>query len=189
MGYACACSVDHDYQLVCIAFCYGIFWDSMISTTLHAVLPGLPPLPFVPCSAEMLEMYKGFVEHYGVITIEDPYEQDDWDNWKAITTALEGKCQIVGDDHLVTNPTRVKKSIEEKSSNALLLKVSEWTRGGGPVQVGGGGGGGFSLDPTPGCPLPPTPLPFILVGMAPNLAVLGVSEQCTVESCETSSRR
>jgi len=75
--------------------------------------------------AEMLEMYKGFVEHYGVITIEDPYEQDDWDNWKAITTALDGKCQIVGDDHLVTNPTRVKKSIEEKSSNALLLKVNQ----------------------------------------------------------------
>jgi enolase len=71
----------------------------------------------------MLEMYKGFVENYGVITIEDPYEQDDWENWKAITTELSGKCQIVGDDHLVTNPTRVKKSIEEKSSNALLLKV------------------------------------------------------------------
>jgi enolase len=37
--------------------------------------------------AEMLEMYKGFIEHYGVITIEDPYEQDDWGNWKDITEA------------------------------------------------------------------------------------------------------
>lgn len=73
------------------------------------------------CSAEMLEMYKGFVENYGVISIEDPYEQDDWDNWKAIVADVP--CQIVGDDHLVTNPTRIKKSIEEKSANALLLKV------------------------------------------------------------------
>jgi enolase len=69
----------------------------------------------------MLEMYKGFVENYGVITIEDPYEQDDWDNWKAITADVS--CQIVGDDQLVTNPTRIKKAIEEKASNALLLKV------------------------------------------------------------------
>jgi enolase len=73
--------------------------------------------------AEMLEMYKGFVENYGVISIEDPYEQDDWDNWKAIVA--EVPCQIVGDDHLVTNPTRIKKSIEEKSANALLLKVNQ----------------------------------------------------------------
>ncbi len=71
----------------------------------------------------MLELYKGFIENYGVITIEDPYEQDDWDNWKAIVAECGEKCQIVGDDHLVTNPTRIKKAIEEKSSNALLLKV------------------------------------------------------------------
>jgi len=71
----------------------------------------------------MLEMYKGFVENYGVITIEDPYEQDDWENWKSIVSELGTTCQIVGDDHLVTNPTRIKKAIEEKSSNALLLKV------------------------------------------------------------------
>lgn len=75
------------------------------------------------CSAEMLEMYKGFVENYGVITIEDPYEQDDWENWKVITSEIGAQCQIVGDDQLVTNPTRIKKAIEEKASNALLLKV------------------------------------------------------------------
>lgn len=92
-------------------------------------LDTLNPSPSVMCpspplsSAEMLEMYKGFIETYGVITIEDPYEQDDWDNWKAIVAECGEKCQIVGDDHLVTNPTRIKKAIEEKSSNALLLKV------------------------------------------------------------------
>lgn len=75
--------------------------------------------------AEMLEMYKGFVENYGVITIEDPYEQDDWDNWKAITAEIGEKCQIVGDDQLVTNPKRIKDAIEQKASNALLLKINQ----------------------------------------------------------------
>jgi enolase len=73
--------------------------------------------------AEMLEMYKGFIDHYGVITIEDPYEQDDWDNWKA--AAAELKCQIVGDDQLVTNPKRIKDAIAQKAANALLLKINQ----------------------------------------------------------------
>jgi enolase len=73
----------------------------------------------------MLEMYQHFVDAFGVITIEDPYEQDDWDNWKSIVGKLGEACQIVGDDHLVTNPKRIKKAIEEKSSNALLLKVNQ----------------------------------------------------------------
>jgi enolase len=70
----------------------------------------------------MLEMYKMFVEEYGVISIEDPYEQDDWDNWKAITKELPN-CQIVGDDQLVTNPSRIKRAIAAEAASALLLKV------------------------------------------------------------------
>lgn len=79
----------------------------------------------------MLEMYKGFIENYGVITIEDPYEQDDWDNWKAIVAESGEKCQIVGDDQLVTNPSRIKRAIEAKAANALLLKVNGPRRGAG----------------------------------------------------------
>ena len=75
--------------------------------------------------AEMLELYKKFVEDYGVITIEDPYEQDDWENWKAITAEIGTKCQIVGDDQLVTNPKRIKDAIAQKASNALLLKINQ----------------------------------------------------------------
>ena len=75
--------------------------------------------------AEMLELYKKFVEDYGVITIEDPYEQDDWDNWKAITGEIGAKAQIVGDDQLVTNPKRIKDAIAQKASNALLLKINQ----------------------------------------------------------------
>lgn len=69
----------------------------------------------------MQELYKKFCTDFPVVTIEDPFEQDDWDNCTALTA--ENICQVVGDDILVTNPTRVKKAIEGKTVNALLLKV------------------------------------------------------------------
>ncbi|CAM6121174.1 unnamed protein product [Calypogeia fissa] len=72
---------------------------------------------------ELIDMYKGFCSDYPVITIEDPFDQDDWNNTKAITAL--GLCQIVGDDLLVTNPKRVAKAIAEKTCNALLLKVNQ----------------------------------------------------------------
>lgn len=73
--------------------------------------------------AEMLELYKGFCTEYPIITIEDPFDQDDWDNTTAFTA--EDVCQVVGDDLLVTNPERVKTAIEKKACNALLLKVNQ----------------------------------------------------------------
>lgn len=72
---------------------------------------------------QMLDLYKGFCTDYPIISIEDPFDQDDWDNTKAFTA--EGVCQVVGDDLLVTNPAKVKKAIETKSCNALLLKVNQ----------------------------------------------------------------
>ena len=73
--------------------------------------------------AEMLEVYKKFCADYPIISIEDPFDQDDWDNTAAFTTT--GACQVVGDDLLVTNPSRVKEAIEKKACNALLLKVNQ----------------------------------------------------------------
>lgn len=75
------------------------------------------------CSAQMLDLYKEFCSKYPIITIEDPFEQDDWEPAAALTA--ENICQVVGDDILVTNPTRVKKAIEAKAVNALLLKVNQ----------------------------------------------------------------
>ena len=57
------------------------------------------------------------------MTIEDPFDQDDWAAWQKMTAAME--CQVVGDDLTVTNAERGKKAIEEKSCNALLLKVNQ----------------------------------------------------------------
>merc|ERR1719152_371419 len=60
-----------------------------------------------------------------MVSIEDPFDQDDWAAWTAFTEKVGGPTQIVGDDLLVTNPTRVQKAIDEKACNALLLKVNQ----------------------------------------------------------------
>ena len=73
--------------------------------------------------AEMISMYKEFCNDYGVISIEDPFDQDDFENTAELTAA--SVCQVVGDDLLVTNPERVQKAIAGKSCNALLLKVNQ----------------------------------------------------------------
>ena len=71
------------------------------------------------------ELYKKFIKDYPVISIEDPFDQDDWKSYAALTAAVGQDTQIVGDDLLVTNPTRVKKAIADKACNALLLKVNQ----------------------------------------------------------------
>ncbi|CAN1267240.1 ENO1 [Linum perenne] len=69
-------------------------------------------------------VYKSFVSDYPIVSIEDPFDQDDWEHYSKLTTEIGKNVQIVGDDLLVTNPTRVSKAIKEKSCNALLLKQS-----------------------------------------------------------------
>merc|ERR1719159_1370431 len=60
-----------------------------------------------------------------MVSIEDPFDQDDFKSYTLMTEKLGKKCQIVGDDLLVTNPKRVQKAIDEKACNALLLKVNQ----------------------------------------------------------------
>jgi enolase len=74
---------------------------------------------------QLIDLYKDFVKNYPIVSIEDPFDQDDWKAWEKITKELGGQYQIVGDDLLVTNPTRVNKAIKDKASNALLLKVNQ----------------------------------------------------------------
>ncbi|KAM3271408.1 hypothetical protein ACQJBY_041917 [Aegilops geniculata] len=70
-------------------------------------------------------VYKSFVSEYPIVSIEDPFDQDDWVHYAKMTEECGVEVQIVGDDLLVTNPTRVAKAIKEKSCNALLLKVNQ----------------------------------------------------------------
>jgi enolase len=74
---------------------------------------------------EMIAFYKSLIDKYPIVTIEDPFDQDDWANWAKITAAVGEKVQIVGDDLTVTNPIKIQQAIEEKSANCLLLKVNQ----------------------------------------------------------------
>lgn len=75
--------------------------------------------------AELAELYASFTRNYPVISIEDPFDQDDWESYTKLTEALGKDVQIVGDDLLVTNPKRIETALEKKACNALLLKVNQ----------------------------------------------------------------
>jgi len=76
-------------------------------------------------AAQLIDYYKNWLSKYPFVSIEDPFDQDDWDAYKAMMAEVGDKVQIVGDDLLVTNPTRVKKALEVGACNALLLKVNQ----------------------------------------------------------------
>jgi enolase len=79
----------------------------------------------VKTGEELQALYEGYVAKYPIVSIEDPFEQEDWACTKSLTTSLGKNVQIVGDDILVTNPVRVKRAIESQTCNALLLKVNQ----------------------------------------------------------------
>jgi len=74
---------------------------------------------------KLIELYEHFVKAYPIVSIEDPFDQDDWGSYQQLFKKIGNKTQIVGDDLLVTNPVRVKQAIEKKACNALLLKVNQ----------------------------------------------------------------
>ena len=74
-------------------------------------------------SAQLASLYKEFIAEFPIVSIEDPFDQDDWAAYTQLTS--EVPVQIVGDDLLVTNPIRIATGIEKKSCNALLLKVNQ----------------------------------------------------------------
>ncbi|KAL1272595.1 hypothetical protein QQF64_028457 [Cirrhinus molitorella] len=72
---------------------------------------------------ELADLYKSFVQDYPVVSIEDPFDQDDWDAWTNFTNSTD--IQVVGDDLTVTNPKRIADAVEKKACNCLLLKVNQ----------------------------------------------------------------
>ncbi|PIL31251.1 hypothetical protein GSI_05949 [Ganoderma sinense ZZ0214-1] len=72
---------------------------------------------------ELADLYLGYVKKYPIVSIEDPFDQDDWEAWSHFTS--KSGIQIVGDDLTVTNPLRIKTAIEKKACNGLLLKVNQ----------------------------------------------------------------
>ncbi|KAK3518909.1 hypothetical protein QTP70_014916 [Hemibagrus guttatus] len=72
---------------------------------------------------ELGDLYKSFIRNYPVMSIEDPFDQDDWQNWTKFTASVD--IQVVGDDLTVTNPKRIQQAVEKKACNCLLLKVNQ----------------------------------------------------------------
>lgn len=76
-------------------------------------------------SDEMIAYYKDLCDRYPIVSIEDGLAEDDWAGWTKLTAALGDKVQLVGDDLYVTNAKRLKRGIEEKAGNAVLVKVNQ----------------------------------------------------------------
>jgi len=76
-------------------------------------------------SDEMVAHWASWVEKYPIRSIEDGLAEDDWDGWAALVEKLGARCQLVGDDLLVTNPERIRRAIEAKSANSVLVKLNQ----------------------------------------------------------------
>ena len=76
-------------------------------------------------SEELIEYYVSLCNQYPIISIEDGLDENDWKGWKNLQAALGQKVQLVGDDLTVTNPKRLQRAIDEKSMNAILIKLNQ----------------------------------------------------------------
>lgn len=76
-------------------------------------------------SAELVAHWKGLVEKYPIYSIEDGLDEEDWDGWRMMTEELGDKIQLVGDDLFVTNTERLKKGIELRCGNSILIKLNQ----------------------------------------------------------------
>lgn len=72
---------------------------------------------------KLTDLYQEFIKDFPMVSIEDPFDQDDWEAWSKMTAATG--IQIVGDDLTVTNPKRIQTAVEKKACNCLLLKVNQ----------------------------------------------------------------
>mmetsp|Transcript_7827 Transcript_7827/g.16812 ORF Transcript_7827/g.16812 Transcript_7827/m.16812 type:complete len:447 (+) Transcript_7827:143-1483(+) len=94
---------------------YDLYWKDKAKKGQHLMT-----------TEQLAAYFKGWTEKYPLVSIEDPFDQDDWDGYRAFTASIGDKVQIVGDDLLVTNPKRIAKGQEgEAAVNALLLKVNQ----------------------------------------------------------------
>ncbi|MGI9173739.1 MAG: phosphopyruvate hydratase [Rhodothermales bacterium] len=74
---------------------------------------------------DMVRYWERWVEQYPIISIEDALDENDWEGWNMLNEAVGDKVQLVGDDLFVTNTERLQRGIDEKSANAILIKVNQ----------------------------------------------------------------
>jgi len=76
-------------------------------------------------TAEMVDMWADLVDRYPIVSIEDGLDEEDWDGWQLLTQRLGERVQLVGDDLLVTNPTFVRRAIDLRAANSVLVKLNQ----------------------------------------------------------------
>ncbi len=74
---------------------------------------------------ELVDLWEGWLDRYPIVSIEDGMAQDDWPGWQLLTQRLGSRVQLVGDDLFVTNVERIRRGVEERSANAVLIKVNQ----------------------------------------------------------------
>jgi enolase len=74
---------------------------------------------------EMIALYKGWIDRYPIVSIEDGLAEDDWAGWAKLTEALSDRVQLVGDDLFCTNADLLARGIEEGVANAILIKLNQ----------------------------------------------------------------
>ena len=76
-------------------------------------------------SADMVAFYRGLLDSFPIVSIEDGLSEDDWQGWAALTAEVGTRCQLVGDDIFVTDPERLRRGIESGVATAVLVKVNQ----------------------------------------------------------------
>ena len=79
----------------------------------------------VRTSAEMVDWYEELCEKYPIVSIEDGFDEDDWEGFKLLTERIGDRVQLVGDDLFVTNTEKLARGIKEGNSNSILIKVNQ----------------------------------------------------------------
>jgi len=74
---------------------------------------------------ELIDLWAGWIDRYPIVSLEDGLGEADWPGWRALTARLGNRVQLVGDDLFVTNPTFIRRGIEERAANAVLIKLNQ----------------------------------------------------------------
>jgi len=74
---------------------------------------------------ELIDLWAGWIDRYPIVSLEDGLGEADWPGWRALTARLGDRVQLVGDDLFVTNPTFIRRGIEEHAANAVLIKLNQ----------------------------------------------------------------
>jgi enolase len=76
-------------------------------------------------TGELIDLWSGWIDRYPIVSLEDGLGEADWPGWRSLTSRLGDRVQLVGDDLFVTNPTFIRRGIEEHAANAVLIKLNQ----------------------------------------------------------------